>query len=119
MRRFYNSGATLHPDLTLRCVIREENGLRLSFENTYSGKVINMSCDTLVYENGTLPVDDLYFELMERPLILVFQISGFDKGRTSAQSQFSGFELYRIGDATSSRDVHAAILDAARLCSWM
>ncbi len=27
-----------------------------------------------------------------------------------------GFELHRIGDAVTSRGVHAAIYDAARLC---
>jgi hypothetical protein len=28
-----------------------------------------------------------------------------------------GFELHRIGDAVSSRNVHAAMLDAARICN--
>jgi len=28
----------------------------------------------------------------------------------------SGFELYRVGDAVSSRSLHAALLDAYRLC---
>ena len=28
----------------------------------------------------------------------------------------AGFELYRIGDAVSSRSIHAAMLDAYRLC---
>jgi hypothetical protein len=28
-----------------------------------------------------------------------------------------GFELHRIGDAVSSRNIHAAMLDALRLCS--
>ena len=27
------------------------------------------------------------------------------------------FRLYRIGDAVASRNIHAAILDAARLCN--
>ena len=27
-----------------------------------------------------------------------------------------GFQLFRIGDAVSSRNIHAAILDAYRLC---
>lgn len=28
----------------------------------------------------------------------------------------SGFRLYRIGDAVSGRGIHAAVLDAYRLC---
>ena len=27
------------------------------------------------------------------------------------------FELYRVGDAVASRNVHAAVLDSFRLCS--
>jgi len=27
-----------------------------------------------------------------------------------------GFQLFRIGDAVSSRNIHAAVLDAFRLC---
>jgi hypothetical protein len=27
------------------------------------------------------------------------------------------FELYRVGDAVASRNIHAAILDSLRLCS--
>jgi hypothetical protein len=30
-----------------------------------------------------------------------------------------GFELHRIGDAVASRNIHAAVLDALRLCHVM
>lgn len=118
MRAFYKSGAELRPDLTLRGVERDANRLRLSFENSYSGEMVEMSCDTLIYEHGTLPVDALYLELAElarnRGLP---DLAAMTAAQPQPESEGEGFDLYRIGDATSSRDIHAAILDAARLCT--
>ena len=120
MRAFYRSGAELRPDLTLRRVARDENRLRLSFENSYTGDTVVMSCDTLIYEHGTLPVDALYLELAgvarNRGLPdLAAWASALPQPEGDGDGD--GFDLYRIGDATSSRDIHAAILDAARLCA--
>jgi 2,4-dienoyl-CoA reductase-like NADH-dependent reductase (Old Yellow Enzyme family)/thioredoxin reductase len=118
MRAFYKSGATLRPDLALRHVERAENRLRLRFENSYSGETIDMHCDTLIYEHGTLPVDALYLELAgaarNRGLP---DLAAWTAAQPQPESDGEGFDLYRIGDATSSRDIHAAILDAARLCT--
>jgi 2,4-dienoyl-CoA reductase-like NADH-dependent reductase (Old Yellow Enzyme family)/thioredoxin reductase len=118
MRAFYKSGASLCPDLTLRRVEREENRLRLSFENSYSGEKVEMSCDTLIYEHGTLPVDAVYLALAgasrNRGLP---DLAAWAAVQPQPECCGTGFDLYRIGDATSSRDIHAAILDAARLCT--
>jgi thioredoxin reductase len=118
MRAFYKSGASLHPDLTLRRVARAENRLRLSFENSYSGETIEMSCDTLIYEHGTLPVDELYLELVGAARNCGLpDLTAWTTAQPQPKSHGEGFDLYRLGDATSSRDIHAAILDAARLCT--
>ena len=118
MRAFYKSGASLHPDLTLRRVARAENRLRLSFENSYSGETIEMSCDTLIYEHGTLPVDELYLELVGAARNCGLpDLTAWTTAQPQPKSDGEGFDLYRLGDATSSRDIHAAILDAARLCT--
>ncbi|MDA8817391.1 FAD-dependent oxidoreductase [Planktomarina sp.] len=118
MRAFYKSGASLHPDLTLRRVARAENRLLLSFENSYSGETIEMSCDTLIYEHGTLPVDELYLELVGAARNFGLpDLTAWTSAQPQPKSDGEGFDLYRLGDATSSRDIHAAILDAARLCT--
>ncbi len=118
MRAFYKSGAVLRPDLTLRSVLRDENRLRLSFENSYSGDKVEMSCDTLIYEHGTLPVDALYLELAEMASNRGLpDLAAWTAAQPQPQNDGEGFDVYRIGDATSSRDIHAAILDAARLCA--
>ncbi|MEQ9261309.1 MAG: FAD-dependent oxidoreductase [Roseovarius sp.] len=118
MRAFYKSGAALRPDLTLREVVRDENRLRLTFENSYSGEPVEMSCDTFIYEHGTLPADTLYLELVgaarNRGLP---DLEALAAAAPQPAGSGEGFDLYRLGDAVSSRDIHAAILEAARLCT--
>ncbi|WBO62448.1 hypothetical protein [Streptomyces camelliae] len=38
------------------------------------------------------------------------------KPQTLVSNEDGSFQLFRIGDAVASRNVHAAMLDAARLC---
>ena len=70
-------------------------------------------------EHGTLPLDDLYFDLKDESINrgevdYTALIAGESQGvRTKPDGDFL---LYRIGDAVSSRNVHAAIYDALRLC---
>lgn len=117
MRAFYNSGAALHPDLTLRQVERDANRLRLTFENSYSGELVKMGCDSLIYEHGTLPVDALYLEMAATARNHGLpELEAWIAAGPQPVLGDEGFDLYRIGDAVSSRDIHAAILDATRLC---
>ena len=70
-------------------------------------------------ERGTVPADRLYQELKpkscnngttdpDRLLAGLPQVADGGCG--------GGFELYKVGDAVSSRDIHCAILDSRRLC---
>jgi len=74
----------------------------------------------VVSDNGTLPADDLYFDLksgsinlgeVDQPALL----AGI------AQNQVNNLEgtyqLFRVGDSITSRNIHAAIYDALRLCA--
>ncbi len=75
--------------------------------------------DQVVINHGTIPLDDVYFELkpgssnlgeVEQADLLAGrpqQLIKNPKGR---------FQLFRIGDAVSARNTHAAIYDALRLC---
>ena len=36
---------------------------------------------------------------------------------STGQTDGSGYQLYRVGDAVASRNIHAAILDSLRLCA--
>src|SRR5262249_16135103 len=73
--------------------------------------------DLVVVENGTAPLDDLYFELKE---------ASVNRGEADFPVPIGGakewfrtirggaFQLFRIGDAVTSRNIHAAIYDGLR-----
>jgi hypothetical protein len=71
-----------------------------------------------VVEHGTLPMDELYFDL--KPLSNNGGAIAYDK-LTNGEYPFeqthanASFMMYRIGDAVSSRNIHAAIYDPLRL----
>ena len=101
----------------LASITREGNRLAAHLKSDYlpdwtQTRVV----DQVVVENGTVPVDDLYFALKPHAVN-----SGALDYRAlihgSAQPRSDGYALYRIGDAVASRNIHAAIYDAARLCS--
>jgi NADPH-dependent 2,4-dienoyl-CoA reductase/sulfur reductase-like enzyme len=73
--------------------------------------------DQVIVENTTLPMADLYFEL--KPSSANLGRVDYDAllaGQPQPDGVGDGFQLYRIGDAVASRNIHAAIYDAVRLC---
>jgi len=76
--------------------------------------------DTVIIEHGTRPVADLFEALAPRSVNLgqIDVPNLLRLGQQSARPNRDGqFELYRVGDAVASRNIHAAILDSVRLCS--
>ncbi len=72
----------------------------------------------MVVNHGTRPLDELYFELKSRSsnqgaVDYDALLAGQPQGQPAGPS--SGFQLFRIGDAVSARNTHAAIYDALRL----
>ncbi|MEO1191262.1 MAG: NADH:flavin oxidoreductase [Pseudomonadota bacterium] len=104
----------------LEAISRDGNGLIASFTNDYSKESVERPARQVVVEHGTLPLDDLYFQL--KPLsrnggevdqrALIARKPPFPQKRPEA-----AFDLVRIGDAVSSRNIHAAIHDALRIVS--
>ncbi len=74
--------------------------------------------DQVVVEHGTLPLDDLYFDLkpqsrnlgeVDYPALIA------QRDPLPVRHPDGAFMLYRIGDAVASRNIHAAIYDALRM----
>lgn len=107
--------------LELREVRRTAEGwLEAVLWSEYADTESVRTYDHVVVEHGTVPVDDLYQELLpgSRNLGAVDQdalLAGRPQDLTRGDP--AGYQLFRIGDAVSSRNVHAAILDALRLCA--
>jgi len=74
--------------------------------------------DAVVIDHGTLPLDDLYFELKAESTNLGavdYDAMLNARPQREVRNADGQFELYRIGDAVASRNIHAAIYDALRL----
>ena len=96
----------------------EGNLLRAVIGSDYRELRQERSFDQIVVNHGTIPLDDLYFEL--KPLssnLGAVDHEALISGQPQAlnKNPDGSFELYRIGDAVAARNTHAAIYDALRL----
>ncbi len=116
--------ALQHDDVTftvtrrLLAVERLGNRLRATIGTDYSDRVTFAEYDQVVLNYGTMPLDDLYHAL--RPASVndgAVDHNALIAGRPQAiQTTPDGlYQLFRIGDAVSARNTHAAIYDALRL----
>ena len=100
-------------------VRRNTSGLVATLYNEYTHSNIERTVEQIVVEHGTLPLDELYFELREQSsnggeIDLEALISG--KAQNLVNNSEGKFQLFRVGDAVASRNVHSAIYDSLRLC---
>jgi len=116
---FDANGVTLTINKRLKAVEKDGNTLIAVIGSDYSDRLERRAVDQVVIEHGTLPLDDLYFELkpLSRNLGAV-DMAAFVGGNPQALAPDGdgAFQLFRIGDAVASRNIHAAIYDALRLC---
>ena len=101
-------------DQRLVRVARDGNGLAVTFANEVTGRQETRRTAQLVVEHGTLPADAVFHELA--PASANDGLTDLDallEGRPQPGGE--GWDLHRIGDAVSSRNIHNAVLDALRL----
>jgi 2,4-dienoyl-CoA reductase-like NADH-dependent reductase (Old Yellow Enzyme family) len=118
-KRFAQHGVRTTIDHQLVRVRRSGNQLVASFRHELTGEEMTLIGSQVVIEHGTTPVDDLYHALRARSANDgISEIGALLAGRPQlpALPANGQFELHRIGDAVTSRNVHAAIYDALRLC---
>lgn len=118
-RNLYQLGVTLSPDRRVTRIARDANRLKVTIRNEYTSGEETREVDQVVVECGTTANDELYFELQAASVNSGgFDLEAFGEGRLDpARVNRSGqYELYRIGDAVTSRDIHAAMYDAMRIC---
>jgi 2,4-dienoyl-CoA reductase-like NADH-dependent reductase (Old Yellow Enzyme family)/pyruvate/2-oxoglutarate dehydrogenase complex dihydrolipoamide dehydrogenase (E3) component len=118
MRSLQDKDVTFTVTRRLLGVERSGNKLVASIGTDYSDHVDQKEYDQVVVNYGTLPLDDLYFELKELSVnggeldheaLIAGRVQNVVRNRDGA------FQLFRIGDAVSARNTHAAIYDALRL----
>ncbi|MBD9451171.1 MULTISPECIES: NADH:flavin oxidoreductase [unclassified Rhizobium] len=106
--------------VTFRLEAAERNGNQIiaSVGSDYGGVSKQRVVDQIVVNHGTIPLDDLYFDL--KPLSSNLGETSYDQllsgERQSVVRNVEGtFQLFRIGDAVAARNTHAAIYDGLRI----
>jgi len=118
MRTLQRLEATFTVTWRVLSVRREGNGLVATLGSDYGDMTRERRVDQVVVNNGTVPLDELYFAL--KPLSSNLGAVDYEafiarQPQQLAPNPAGKFALYRIGDAVSSRNTHAAIYDALRL----
>jgi len=119
LRNLYEAGVTFTPDHRLSEISASDNRLVARLVNEYTAQSRERVVDQVVIEHGTLPVDDLYFELQAQSKNLgEVDVDAIAAGQPAIveHNAAAEFILVRVGDAVASRNIHAAIFDSLRLC---
>ena len=118
MRSLQGKGVTFTVTRRLLGVEQDGNKLTAKIGTDYSDLTEDQAYDQVVVNYGTLPLDDLYFDLRDASSNggAVDQDALIDgRPQTLVRNPDGAFQLFRIGDAVSARNTHAAIYDALRL----
>jgi N-methyl-L-proline demethylase len=118
MRSLQDKDVTFTVTRRLLGVSRVGNKLVATIGTDYSDFTRQQEYDQVVVNYGTLPMDDLYFAL--KPLsknegAVDYEALIAGEPQTMDWNDDAKFWLFRIGDAVSARNTHAAIYDALRL----
>jgi len=119
LREFGRHGVISTTGYRMVAVLREGNKLVAVLRHEYDMHEEERLIDQVVAEHGTLPRDDLYFALKPASRNLgQVDIQSLVKGRRQDlnYNPQGRFQLFRVGDAVASRNIHASIYDSLRLC---
>jgi NADPH-dependent 2,4-dienoyl-CoA reductase/sulfur reductase-like enzyme len=118
MRSLQRLDTTFTVTFRLMAVERRGNKLAGLIGSDYGGIARERIVDQVVVNHGTVPLDELYFAL--KPMsrnhgeVSHPQLVAGDP-QSIVRNPGGSFQLFRIGDAVSARNTHAAIYDALRL----
>ncbi|MBD0416994.1 NADH:flavin oxidoreductase [Oryzicola mucosus] len=118
MRSLQKLDTTFTVTFRLEEVRKDGNQLLAVIGSDYGGVRKERTFDQIVVNHGTIPLDELYFELkpMSRNLGAVSHgdlVAGRPQSRVDNPD--GTFQLFRIGDAVAARNTHAAIYDGLRI----
>lgn len=119
LRNLYRAEARLTPNHRLLGVRQDGNQLVATLWNEYARVRLERRADQVIVDRCTLPADAPYHALKDGARNLgdmdIEALTALAPQPEDANPEGS-YALYRLGDAIAARDIHAAILDANRLC---
>ncbi|MBA3038651.1 MAG: NADH:flavin oxidoreductase [Alphaproteobacteria bacterium] len=118
MRSLQKLDVTFTVTYRLEAAERSGNQIIAHVGSDYGGVARQRTVDQIVVNHGTIPLDDLYFEL--KPGSKNLGEVSYDElisgaPQTVERNPAGSYQLFRIGDAVAARNTHAAIYDALRL----
>jgi len=118
MRSLQDKDVTFTVTRRLVDVEKSGNKLKATIATDYSDHTDVHEYDQVVVNYGTMPLDELYYALKPESknggaVDQAALIAG--EPQNVVRNAKGSFQLYRIGDAVSARNTHAAIYDALRL----
>ncbi|MBB4196170.1 NADH:flavin oxidoreductase [Rhizobium aethiopicum] len=118
MRSLQKHDVTFTVTYRLEAVEKSGNQLVAHIGSDYGGIARQHSYDQIVVNHGTIPLDELYFELKPHSSNLG-EVSHDQLLQGQQQSVIRNpegkFQLFRIGDAVAARNTHAAVYDGLRI----
>ena len=121
LRDLYRKGIRFEVLQDLTGIDRQGDKVVARLRHTLTGEISERIVDHIVVERGINSLTEVYEAL--KPLSRnkgIVDINAFDCGKLILPKVNSEgkFDLLRIGDAISSRNLHAAIYDALRVGAW-
>ena len=120
MREFQDKNVIFTIAQRLEKVTKVDDQLQATISSDFREDLeIKRIFDQVVVNHGTVPLDELYFDLISQ---------SSNQGQVDYDALIEGrpqnivadasrrFQLFRIGDAVSARNIHAAVYDGMRLC---
>jgi NADPH-dependent 2,4-dienoyl-CoA reductase/sulfur reductase-like enzyme len=118
MRSLQKLDVTFTVTFRLEAIEKQGNELLAHVGSDYGGVAKQRVVDQVIVNHGTVPLDDIYFDV--KPLSSNLGEMSHDQllsgqPQSVVRNPDGAFQLFRIGDAVSARNTHAAIYDALRL----
>ena len=103
----------------VKVIKKRGNRLLVTLGSDYSNLLETTQTSQVVIEHGTTPLDQLYLELKQDS----YNLGSLDYNllvknilKEIKKNEQGNYFLFRVGDAVSSRNIHAAIYDSLRIC---
>ena len=117
MRSLQDKAVTFTVGQRLMGIERSGNELKANIGTDYSDHRWDKTYDQVIVNQGIVPLDDLYLELKKLSKNLGevdYEAFINREEQTINRNEAGQFQLFRIGDAVSARNIHAAIYDGLR-----
>ena len=119
-KHLYQQKVVTLPDLRLTAIHQKGNRLVATLTNELTGQPQDLTTTQVITEAGTDPIADVFHELQaDSNNNGLTDINALATYQAQPAAGGDGFALYRLGDAVTSRSIHASLLEAYRIAVWI